>query len=134
MHTQNVNVKTAAPESSERWGADPEKRLARVIAEQKSYLHELCGLWNLQLEQSDEGEELCRILSAMAKNVLNNGVTCWHRSYPLIAFSVAQPWLQAKAHALRLYGITGRTAWEYAHKELKDGITFGQDMRQKDMC
>ena len=51
MNTQNVNVKTATKESSERWGSDPEARLACVIAEQKSYLIELCGVWNLQLSQ-----------------------------------------------------------------------------------
>ncbi|MDH1321482.1 hypothetical protein N5C39_24255 [Enterobacter bugandensis] len=42
MNTQNVNVKTATKESSERWGSDPEARLACVIAEQKSFLLELC--------------------------------------------------------------------------------------------
>lgn len=40
MNTQNVKVKTATKESSERWGSDPKARLDCVIAEQRSYLAE----------------------------------------------------------------------------------------------
>ena len=105
MNTQNVNVKTATKESSERWGSDPEARLACVIAEQKSYLIELCGVWNLQLSQKDEAEEILRLLSLMSDNVHREGVLCWERSYPLVSFHVVQPWLQAKDHAIRLYGV-----------------------------
>lgn len=71
MNTQNVNVKTATKESSERWGSDPDARLACVIAEQKSFLLELCQVWNLQLSEDDEAEEVCNILCAMSKNVWN---------------------------------------------------------------
>ena len=106
MNTQNVNVKTATKESSERWGSDPEARLACVIAEQKSYLIELCGVWNLQLSQKDEAEEILRLLSLMGDNVHREGVLCWERSDPLVSFHVVQPWLQTKDHAIRLYGIT----------------------------
>nr|WP_228717233.1 hypothetical protein [Klebsiella aerogenes] len=74
MNTQNVNVKTATKESSERWGSDPKARLACVIAEQKSYLIELCGVWNLQLSQKDEAEEILRLLSLMSDNVHREGV------------------------------------------------------------
>lgn len=56
MNTQNVKVKTATKESSERWGSDPKARLDCVIAEQRSYLAELCQVWNLQLNQEDEAE------------------------------------------------------------------------------
>jgi len=124
MNTQNVNVKTATKESSERWGSDPEARLACVIAEQKSFLLELCQVWNLQLSEGDEAEEVCNILCAMSKNVWNEGVMDWHTDKPLLSFHIVQPWLQAKAQAVRLYGETGRAAWAYADKSLKDCMEF----------
>ncbi|HCR1909628.1 TPA: ammonia monooxygenase [Enterobacter kobei] len=122
MNTQNVNVKTATKESSERWGSDPEARLACVIAEQKSFLLELCQVWNLQLSEGDEAEEVCNILCAMSKNVWNEGVMDWHTDKPLLSFHIVQPWLQAQA--VRLYGETGRAAWAYADKSLKDCMAF----------
>lgn len=128
MNTQNVNVKTATKESTKRWGTDPKARLACVIAEQKSYLAELCGVWNLQLSQKDEAEEILRLLSLMNDNVHREGVLCWERSYPLVSFHVAQPWLQAKDHAIRLYGVIGREAWEIARKNLCNNISFSQAM------
>ena len=128
MNTQNVNVKTATKESTKRWGTDPKARLACVIAEQKSYLAELCGVWNLQLSQKDEAEEILRLLSLMNDNVHREGVLCWERSYPLVSFHVAQPWLQAKDHAIRLYGVIGREAWEIARKNLCNDISFSKAM------
>lgn len=102
IHTQHV--KTAAAESFERWGTDPKTRLACVIAEQRSYLAELCLVWNLQLSQKDEAEEVLRLLCLMSDNVHKEGVLCWDRSYPLVSFHVVQPWLQAKAHAMLRQG------------------------------
>lgn len=128
MHTRNVNVKTAAQESTGRWGTDPKARLACVIAEQRSYLAELCQVWNLQLSQKDEAEELLRLLSLMSDNVHREGVLCWERSYPLVSFHVVQPWLQAQAHAIRLYGVIGREAWDIARKDLCNNINFAQAM------
>jgi hypothetical protein len=37
----------------------------------KSFLLELCQVWNLQLSEDDEAEEVCNILCAMSKNVWN---------------------------------------------------------------
>lgn len=128
MNTQNVNVKTATKESSERWGVNPKTRLACVIAEQRSYLDELCQVWNLQLSQKDEAEEVLRLLSLMSDNVHKEGVLCWERSYPLVSFHVVQPWLQAKNHAIRLYGVIGREAWEIARNDLRNNINFAQAM------
>ena len=128
MNTQNVNVKTATKESSERWGSDPKARLACVIAEQKSYLAELCDVCNLQLSQHDEAKEILRLLSLMSGNVHKEGVLCWERSYPLVSFHVVQPWLQAQAHAIRLYGFIGQKAWDIARKDLCDNINFAQAM------
>ncbi|MHA3928301.1 ammonia monooxygenase [Klebsiella oxytoca] len=134
MNTQNVNVKTATKESSERWGANPKTRLASVIAEQRSYLNELCQVWNLQLSQKDEAEEVLRLLSLMSDNVHKEGVLCWERSYPLVSFHVVQPWLQAKNHAIRLYGGIGREAWEIARKDLRDNINFAQATLEVEVC
>ncbi|MGK3159969.1 ammonia monooxygenase [Enterobacter kobei] len=124
MNTQNVNVKTAAQESTGRWGTDPKARLACVIAEQKSYLLELCQVWNLQLSEADEAEEVCNILCAMSKNVWDEGVLDWMCDKPLLSFHVVQPWLQAKANAVRLYGENGLAAWTYANRSLKDCMNF----------
>ncbi|EBB6210407.1 MULTISPECIES: ammonia monooxygenase [unclassified Salmonella] len=134
MNTQNVRVKTATKESSERWGANPKARLACVIAEQRSYLAELCQVWNLQLSQKDEAEEVMRLLSLMSDNVHKEGVLCWERSYPLVSFQVVQPWLQAKAHAIRLYGVIGREAWDIARNDLRNNIRFAQAMLETEVC
>ncbi|HHI2555010.1 ammonia monooxygenase [Klebsiella aerogenes] len=134
MNTQNVNIKTATKESSERWGTDPKARLACVIAEQKSYLLELCQVRNLQLSQKDEAEEVLRLLSLMGDNVHKEGVLCWERSYPLVSFYVVQPWLQAKDHAIRLYGVIGREAWDIARKDLCNNINFAQAMLKIEEC
>lgn len=80
MNTQNVSIKIAAQKSSERWGSDPKARLDCVIAEQRSYLAQLCQVWNLQLSQKDEAEEVLRLLSLMSDNVHKEGVLCWERS------------------------------------------------------
>lgn len=132
MHTQNIN--TAASESTGRWGSDPKARLVCVIAEQCSYLLELCQVWNLQLSQKEKAEEVLRLLSLMGDNIHKEGVLCWERSYPLVSFHVVQPWLQAKNHAIRLYGVTGREAWEIAHKDLRNNINFAQAMLEVEAC
>ncbi|MBH2846936.1 ammonia monooxygenase [Serratia marcescens] len=134
MNTQNVNVKTAAQESTGRWGTDPKARLACVIAEQKSYLLELCQVWNLQLSEADEAEEVCNILCAMSKNVWDEGVLDWMCDKPLLSFHVVQPWLQAKDHAIRLYGVIGREAWDIARKDLCNNIHFAQAMLRLEAC
>jgi len=128
MSTQNVREKAATRESLKRWGTDPKSRLECVIAEQRSYLLELCQVWNLQLSESGEAEEVCNILCAMSKNVWNEGVMDWHTDKPLLSFHIVQPWLQAKARAVRLYGETGRAAWAYANKSLKDCMAFERAM------
>jgi len=128
MNTQNVNVKTATKESTKRWGTDPKARLACVVAEQKSYLAELCGVCNLQLSQKDAAEEILRLLSLMSDNIQREGVLCWERSYPLVSFHVVQPWLQAQAHAIRLYGFIGQKAWDIARKDLCNNINLAQSL------
>jgi len=128
MHTQNINIKTATKKSAERWG---ENRLAAVIAEQESLLAALCDLRNSPSESRDE--EILSLLYAMSQNVLTEGVTDWHRAKPLVSLSVIQPWLQAKAHAVRLYGETGKAAWEYSQKSLRNDMLADIAMRDADI-
>lgn len=122
MHTQNV--KTAASESTGRWSLNPKIRLSCVITEQRTYLSELCQVWNLQLSEDGEEDEICNILCAMSKNVWSEGVLDWMREKPLLSFHIVQPWLEARAHAIRLYGETGRAAWEYANRSLEHCFNF----------
>jgi len=78
----------------------------------------------LSQNESGEAEEVCNILCAMSKNVWNEGVMDWHTDKPLLSFHIVQPWLQAKTQAVRLYGETGKAAWAYADKSLKDCMAF----------
>ncbi|WP_368766502.1 ammonia monooxygenase, partial [Klebsiella aerogenes] len=128
MSTQNDSVKAATRESAKRWGTDPKARQACVIAEQKAYLAELCGIKEIQLTEYEEAEEISDILCAMSKNVWYEGVLDWMREKPLLSFHVVQPWLQAKAYAVQLYGETGLAAWTYADKSLKDNMIFERAM------
>ncbi|MFV4760023.1 hypothetical protein ACNJN1_24765 [Citrobacter freundii] len=86
------------------------------------------------MSQKDEAEEVLRLLSLMSDNVHKEGVLCWERSYPLVSFYVVQPWLQAKDHAIRLYGVIGREAWEVARKDLCNNINFSQAMMRLEEC
>lgn len=132
MNTENF--KTAAAESSKRWGGDPKARLICVIAEQKSYLAELYGVLNLQLTEDDKAEEILNILCAMSKNIWFDGVIDWMRDKPLLSFHVVQPWLQAKTVAERLYGEIGIAAWAYANQDLTACMAFEEAMIREDCC
>lgn len=107
MSTQNDSVKAATRESAKRWGTDPKARLACVIAEQKAYLAELCGIKEIQLTEHEEAEEISDILCAMSKNVWYEGVLDWMREKPLLSFHVVQPWLQAKGKRTARAVLTG---------------------------
>jgi hypothetical protein len=74
MNTQNVNVKTAAKESTERW---VENLLANTISEQKSLLMYLAELKNKRLRESERSELVWGTLMRMADNVLGAGVVDW---------------------------------------------------------
>lgn len=118
------NTQKTSFKSAERWGNDPKVCLACVIAEQKTYLSELCQVRNQQLSGYDEAEEICNILCAMSKNVWDEGVLDWMRAKPLLSFHVVQPWLEARGHAIQLYGDTGLAAWNYANQCLKESFNF----------
>lgn len=63
MNTQNVNVKTATKESTERW---VENFLANAISEQKSLLLHLVELKNKRLRESERSELVWGTLMRMA--------------------------------------------------------------------
>ena len=125
MNTQNVNVKTATKESTERW---VENRLANVISEQKSLLMYLAELKNKRLRESESAELVWGTLMRMADNVLGAGVVDWHADVLQVHFGVAQPWLQSRKLVELLYGDTGKEAWKDARKYIADSMRAERHM------
>lgn len=115
MNTQNVNVKTATKESTERW---VENLLASAISEQKSLLMYLAELKNKRLRESERSELVWGTLMRMADNVLGAGVVDWHADVLQVHFGVAQPWLQSRKLVELLFGDTGKEAWNDAANTL----------------
>ena len=119
MNTQNVNVKTATKESTERWD---ENRLSNAISEQKGLLMYLAELKNMRLRESERNEQVWGTLMRMAEIVLVPGVVDWQADVMQVHFGVAQPWLQARKLVERLYGDTGKESWECARKHIADSM------------
>lgn len=125
MNTQNVNVKTAAKESTERW---VENLLANAISEQKSLLRHLVELKNKRLRESERSELVWGTLMRMADNVLGAGVVEWHADVLQVHFGVAQPWLQSRKLVELLFGDTGKEAWNDARKYIADSMRAERHM------
>ncbi|AXZ45950.1 hypothetical protein ACX9Q3_005390 [Klebsiella oxytoca] len=125
MNTQNVNVKTATKESTERW---VENLLASVISEQKSLLMYLAELKNKRLRESERSELVWGTLMRMADNVLGAGVVDWHADVLQVHFVVAQPWLQSRKLVELLYGDIGEEAWNDARKYIADSMRAERHM------
>lgn len=119
MNTQNVNVKTAIKESTERW---VENLLATAISEQKSLLLHLVELKSKRMRESERSELVWGALMRMADNVLGAGVVDWHADVLKVHFDVAQPWLQSRKLVELLYGDTGKDAWNDARKYIADSM------------
>ncbi|MEH8332454.1 hypothetical protein RAH12_25050 [Klebsiella pneumoniae] len=119
MNTQNVNVKTATKESTERW---VENLLATAISEQKSLLLHLVELKGKRMRESERSELVWGALMRMADNVLGAGVVDWHADVLKVHFDVAQPWLQSRKLVELLYGDTGKDAWNDARKYIADSM------------
>ncbi|EEV6509731.1 TPA: hypothetical protein ME547_005440 [Klebsiella pneumoniae] len=119
MNTQNVNVKTATKESTERW---VENLLATAISEQKSLLLHLVELKSKRMRESERSELVWGALMRMADNVLGAGVVDWHAEVLKVHFDVAQPWLQSRKLVELLYGDTGKDAWNDARKYIADSM------------
>ncbi|MCJ1876899.1 hypothetical protein GKR53_23045 [Klebsiella sp. HSTU-Sny5] len=119
MNTQNVNVKTATKESTERW---VENLLATAISEQKSLLLHLVELKGKRIRESERSELVWGALMRMADNVLGAGVVDWHADVLKVHFDVAQPWLQSRKLVELLYGDTGKDAWNDARKYIADSM------------
>ena len=125
MNTQNVNVKTATKESTERW---VENRQANVISEQKSLLMYLAELKNKRLRESEIAELVWGTLMRMADNALGAGVVDWHADVLQVRFGVAQPWLQSRKLVELLYGDIGEEAWNDARKYIADSMRAERHM------
>ena len=119
MNTQNVNVKTATKESTERW---VENLLATAISEQKSLLLYLVELKSKRMRESERSELVWGALMRMADNVLGAGVVDWHADVLQVHFGVAQPWLQSRKLVELLYGDTAKEAWNDARKYIADSM------------
>ena len=122
MHTQNVNVKTATPKSPKTWEKTAKEQLDYAINEQKSLLVSLDELKRTRMMANERADLVLGTLLRMAENVLYPGVTNWNEDAPRVAFSLVQPWLQAKEVAVRLFGDVGKEAWLIAHKRIKDAF------------
>lgn len=92
MHTQNVNINTATRKTPERCD---QLIISSIIAEQKSLIFRLAGVWVLQLPPEEEEEEISMLVLQLAENVLLYGVTDWSRKKPMILWGVACFWIQA---------------------------------------
>ena len=125
MNTQNVNVKTATKESTERW---VENLLANAISEQKSLLLHLVELKNKRLRESERSELVWGTLMRMADNVLGAGVVDWHADVLQVHLGVAQPWLQSRKLVELLFGDTGKEAWNDARKYIADSMRAERHM------
>ena len=125
MNTQNVNVKTATKESTERW---VENLLATAISEQKSLLLYLVELKSKRMRESERSELVWGTLMRMADNVLGAGVVDWHADVLQVHFGVAQPWLQSRKLVELLFGDTGKEAWTDARTYIADSMRAERHM------
>ena len=125
MNTQNVNVKTATKESTERW---VENLLATAISEQKSLLLNLVELKSKRMRESERSELVWGTLMRMADNVLGAGVVDWHADVLQVHFGVAQPWLQSRKIVELLFGDTGKEVWNDARKYIADSMRAERHM------
>lgn len=123
MHTQNVNVKTAARKTPERYS---QVKFHAVIAEQQSFLMRLVNLWNLQLPDEEQEEEISMLLLQLAENVLLHGVMDWSCNKPLVSWDIACFWIQGQKFALSLYEQGGARAVNYARNDLADRLKHGK--------
>lgn len=117
MCTQNVNDNTATRKTPERCS---QAKLYHVIAEQQSLLLRLAGLWNLELPEEEEEEEVSMLVLQLAENVRLFGVTDWACKKPKVLWDIACFWIQAQKMAISLYDLKGVRAVEYARGELAD--------------
>lgn len=129
MHTQNVNINTATRKTPERCD---QLIISSIIAEQKSLIFRLAGVWVLQLPPEEEEEEISMLVLQLAENVLLYGVTDWSRKKPLILWGVACFWIQAQKIALDAYGEAGVRAVEYARSDLADRLANEKYYRDKE--
>ncbi|AVF38067.1 ammonia monooxygenase [Rahnella sikkimica] len=129
MHTHNVNIKTAARKTPERYS---QVKFLAVIAEQQSFLMRLVNLWNLQLPQEEQEEEVSMLLMQLAENVLLHGVLDWSPKKPLISWDIACFWIQGQKFALSLYEQGGARAVDYARKDLADSLAHEKYYRNRE--
>lgn len=138
MNTQNVNVKTATKERSERYGWTEAYgwglSLAERISEQQGYLNELRHFndqWKPEREQ-----RLMELLMTIADNVLDS-VTNWKDvgafgDKPRVPYMIVRCWLDAMALAPEMCGEMGSNAVAYVLEKLEGKFEFECAMARMD--
>ncbi|WP_168403386.1 hypothetical protein [Erwinia amylovora] len=120
MNTQNV--KTAASESSERWGEGQE--IGFLSAELSESLAYLKALGKTLMTEDERAELLLGKLIEIA-TLISNTVSDWSTPRPLLPVASLRAWVQASHIAHDLFGETGDTAWGNASKYLADMLNAG---------
>ncbi|MGO4747024.1 dehydrogenase [Serratia quinivorans] len=129
MNTQNVNVKTAAQEPSERWGKTPVLMFSgkypdadRVMSRQLEFMDELHGA---SVSPDELEQALYEIFKTMTDRVAFDGVAYFNPDKPKIVYEVAKYWVKAQRLAGEYFGTIGNAAWEHARYRL--AITLAID-------
>ena len=91
MHTQHVNIKTAAQETAGRWG---ENRMELAVSDQQGLLTYLESLKKTRMLASHRAEQVLGTLLRMAENGLYPGTTHSSPATPRSSFRVMHPWIQ----------------------------------------
>ncbi|MFA1240867.1 dehydrogenase [Serratia odorifera] len=123
MNTQNVNVKTAAQEPSERYGekntsqrwSEKYPDAERIMIRQLKIMEELHGMYS---SPDELAQSLYEIFNTLTDRVVFNGVDNSPSDKPKIAYAVAQYWIKAQRRAAEYFGETGVVAWEHARYRL----------------
>ena len=129
MHTQNV--KTAAPESSERWGEGHKiNGLTTELSEGLDYLITLRKQRMMAIERAEllHGR-LCNIASAICFTV-----TDWSLPHPVLPYSSVLAWMKAREITLTEFGEDGKAAWDYACSQLRTDLMAGYAMWRDDIA
>ncbi len=122
MNTHNVNVKTAASESTEtRVLRTNVNGLPSGVAQTLAFLGHLA---EDGMEEGERAELLLGSLLSLAE-VLRDAVPDWSARRPLLPFPLVRAWLAARDVALAQFGEIGQGAWEYALNDLRSELDAG---------
>ncbi|MSE13815.1 hypothetical protein GKC49_01190 [Pantoea agglomerans] len=131
MNTQNVNVKTATPESPKTWVNG--QTLAGVSPALAESLIFLAGLRTERMTLDDRAELLYGGLIGMAEEVCNT-VTGWSCYRPRMTLVSWQAWFAAGPLVRDQGDGAGEEAWRLACRELATLLKAGRAMYLADIA